>query len=53
MSGFRDIDDAKVSGRYLYGELRLSRLNIYAPLLLRKFHYEQVHEQYGDYFERL
>jgi hypothetical protein len=42
-----------VSGRCYFGELRLTRLNFYAPLLLRKFHFEQVHGQYGDYFARL
>jgi len=47
------IDDTVVSRRYCYGELRLTRLNLYAPLLLRKFHYEQVHGQYGDFFGRL
>ena len=47
------IDDAAVSRRYCYGELRLTRLNFYAPLLLRKFHFEQVHGQYGDFFARL
>ncbi|KAF1952143.1 hypothetical protein CC80DRAFT_538356 [Byssothecium circinans] len=47
------IDDTVVSKRYHYGELRLTRLNLYAPLLLRKFHFEQVHGQYGDYFGRL
>jgi hypothetical protein len=47
------IEDSAVSGRYCYGELRLTRLNFYAPLLLRKFHFEQVHGQYGDFFGRL
>jgi hypothetical protein len=47
------INDSVVSGRYCYGELRLTRLNFYAPLLLRKFHFEQVHGQYGDFFARL
>jgi hypothetical protein len=49
----RHIKDAAVSRRYYFGELRLTRLNFYAPLLLRKFHFEQVHGQYGDYFARL
>ena len=49
----RHIDDTVVSKRYCYGELRLTRLNLYAPLLLRKFHFEQVHGQYGDFFGRL
>ncbi|KAJ9644079.1 hypothetical protein H2199_003947 [Coniosporium tulheliwenetii] len=53
LSDLDRIEDADVSGRYCYGELRLSRLNLYAPLLLRKFHFEQVHGQYGDYFARL
>lgn len=46
------IKDSDVSGRYCYGELRLSRLNMYAPFLLRKFQFEQVHGQYGEFFER-
>ncbi|KZF21643.1 hypothetical protein L228DRAFT_156863 [Xylona heveae TC161] len=45
----RDVD---VSGRYCYGEIRLSRLNFYAPFLLRRFYYEQVHGQYSDIFGR-
>jgi ABC-type sugar transport system permease subunit len=47
------IEDSDVSGRYCYGELRLTRLNFYAPLFLRKFHFEQAHGQYGDFFGRL
>ena len=47
------IHDSAVSERYCYGELRLTRLNFYAPFLLRKFHFEQVHGQYGDFFGRL
>jgi hypothetical protein len=47
------IEDSVVSMRYFYGELRLTRLNFYAPLLLRKFHFEQVHGQYGDFFARM
>ncbi|KAK3196986.1 hypothetical protein GRF29_1536g225401 [Pseudopithomyces chartarum] len=53
ISELSHIDDAAVSKRYWYGELRLTRLNFYAPLLLRKFHFEQVHGQYGDFFARL
>ena len=53
MSELSSIDDSVVSKRYCYGELRLTRLNFYAPLLLRKFHFEQVHGQYGDFFARL
>ncbi|KAK4991375.1 hypothetical protein LTR66_006560 [Elasticomyces elasticus] len=53
ISALVDIKDTDVSGRYCYGELRLSRLNLYAPLLFRTFHYKQVYGQYGDYFARL
>lgn len=52
ISNIQKIEDAEVSDRYHYGELRLSRLNIYAPVFLRKFQFEQVHGQYGDYFAR-
>jgi hypothetical protein len=48
-----DIEDSTVSERYSYGELRLTRLNFYAPFLLRKFHFEQVHGQYSDFFGRM
>lgn len=52
ISGFNLVKDIDVSGRYCYGELRLSRLNFYAPLLLRKFKFEHIHGQYSDYFAR-
>jgi hypothetical protein len=52
-SNLNHIADSAVSGRFCFGELRLTRLNLYAPLLLRTFHFEQVHGQYGDYFARL
>lgn len=47
------IDDALVSKRYCYGELRLTRLNFYAPFMLRKFYFEQVYGQYGEFFAQL
>ena len=53
ISDLGHIQDSVVSRRYFYGELRLTRLNFYAPLLLRKFYFEQVHGQYGDFFGRL
>lgn len=53
VSEIKEIDDIAVSKRYCYGELRLSRLNLYAPLFLRRAYFEQVHGQYGDYFARL
>ncbi|KEQ81783.1 hypothetical protein M438DRAFT_399057 [Aureobasidium pullulans EXF-150] len=47
-----EIQDHEVSGRYHYGEIRLSRLNRYAPLLLHSRYYEQIHGQYAEYFAR-
>jgi hypothetical protein len=52
-SDLNHIEDSAVSGRYYFGELRLTRLNFYAPLLLRKLHFKQVHSQYSNYFARL
>jgi len=49
---FSEIHDDAVSERYHYGELRLTRLNLYAKLLLGKFQYERIHRQYGTLFAR-
>ncbi|KAF2789379.1 hypothetical protein K505DRAFT_365669 [Melanomma pulvis-pyrius CBS 109.77] len=45
-----DIKDHEVSGRYRFGEIRLTRLNFYCKFLLRRAHYYRTHRQYGDYF---
>ncbi|RYP03437.1 hypothetical protein DL765_010494 [Monosporascus sp. GIB2] len=52
ISNFGGIEDADVSSRYHYGELRLSRLNFYAPFLFGKFNFQTTHGQYSDYFAR-
>ncbi|KAK8180704.1 hypothetical protein BC567DRAFT_150767, partial [Phyllosticta citribraziliensis] len=44
------IPDSAVSPRYAYGELRLSRLNVYAKLFLRRWYYFRLWPQYGTYF---
>ncbi|KAL1844975.1 hypothetical protein VTK73DRAFT_1397 [Phialemonium thermophilum] len=46
------ITDRQVSGRYAYGEIRLTRLNFYAPLVLGRAHFHRIDYQYGDYFAR-
>jgi hypothetical protein len=46
------IEDQHVSGRYLYGEIRLTRLNFWSKILLHKWQYESVHKQYADWFSR-
>ncbi|RYO96492.1 hypothetical protein DL765_011581 [Monosporascus sp. GIB2] len=51
-SGLAGIPDRDVSLRYAYGEIRLTRLNLYAPLLLGRSHFQRVEYQYGTYFAR-
>lgn len=46
------IADDDVSQRYRYGEIRLTRLNFYAPILLGKTRFQRVDYQYGTYFAR-
>lgn len=52
ISNFDRIRDVDVSPRYHYGELRLSRLNFYAPLLFGRSNFLRLHGQYSDYFAR-
>ncbi|KAK4160060.1 hypothetical protein QBC43DRAFT_326106 [Cladorrhinum sp. PSN259] len=49
---FDQVTDTDVSPRYHYGELRLSRLNFYAPFLFGRFHFHKSQGQYSDYFAR-
>lgn len=44
------ITDNDVCMRYHYGELRLTRLNFYAPFFMGKSHFQRVDYQYGEYF---
>ncbi|KAJ9133739.1 subtilisin-like serine protease protein [Pleurostoma richardsiae] len=46
------ITDQEVSARYAYGEIRLTRLNFYAPFLLGRSHFQRVDYQYGAFFAR-
>lgn len=50
-----EIKDEHVSGRYQYGEIRLSRLDNYAPLLFRRRWYMVHHMpiQYAEYFAQI
>ncbi|KAL0934078.1 uncharacterized protein CTRU02_210877 [Colletotrichum truncatum] len=47
-----NINDIDVSARYTFGEIRLTRLNFYAPFFLRKSYFQRVEYQYGTYFAR-
>jgi len=50
---FGDIGDDVVTPRYQYGELRLSRLNLYTKFYLLEAHYHKVMGQYGPYLARV
>lgn len=47
---FDKIEDIDVAPRYHFGELRLSRLNFWTRIFLRRFTYHKVHGQYGAHF---
>ena len=47
---FRQVPDSAVSARYRYGDLRLTRLNLWSKVFLRKFKFEEVAGQYSEYF---
>ncbi|KAL7770060.1 hypothetical protein ACKLNR_001444 [Fusarium oxysporum f. sp. zingiberi] len=51
-SNLAGIPNRQVSHRYAYGEIRLMRLNFYAPLLLGRSSFQRVEYQYGTYFAR-
>ncbi|KAI5460796.1 hypothetical protein BGZ63DRAFT_358175 [Mariannaea sp. PMI_226] len=44
------ITDRDVAPRYRFGEIRLTRLNFYAPFLLKRAYFQRVEYQYGSYF---
>lgn len=52
IDAFGDIQDASVSLRYTFGDLRLSRLNWLAKSHLGRLHYHKIHRQYHTYFSR-
>lgn len=49
---FQKLPDDTVSPRYCYGELRLSRLNMYARIFLRKLTFHHIDAQWGAYLRR-
>ncbi|KAL6850687.1 hypothetical protein ACO1O0_007811 [Amphichorda felina] len=46
------ITDHDVSARYHFGEIRLTRLNFYAPITLGRWAYHRVEYQSATYFSR-
>ncbi|KAH7117682.1 hypothetical protein B0J11DRAFT_89690 [Dendryphion nanum] len=49
---FADLVDSAVSPRYQYGEMRLTRLNWFARIFLRKLTYHHIHAQWNEYIGR-
>ncbi|KAK5150313.1 hypothetical protein BJ546DRAFT_720861 [Cryomyces antarcticus] len=52
VSAFEDLLDNEVSPRYAFGQLRLTRLNFWSKIFLRRLAFERVYTQYGAYFAR-
>ncbi|APA10719.1 hypothetical protein sscle_06g054890 [Sclerotinia sclerotiorum 1980 UF-70] len=50
IASLENLPDIDVSGRYAYGEIRLTRLNLYSKIFLKKFSFHRVRTQYSDYF---
>lgn len=50
LCAMRAIPDDDCSPRYAYGEIRLTRLNFYAPVLLRRRYYHRTEYHYSGYF---
>lgn len=48
---FNRFDDAFVSPRYCYGELRLTRLNFYSRIFLRKLTFHHIDAQWGTFLK--
>lgn len=53
LSNLKSIEDEDVTGRYHYGQIRLSRLNFYGKFFLGRRYFHNVHGQYDTYFSRL
>ncbi len=52
IAAFQKLPDDSVSPRYRYEELRLSRLNMYARIFLRKLTFHHIDAQWGAYLGR-
>ncbi|KAI9862678.1 MAG: hypothetical protein M1813_004174 [Trichoglossum hirsutum] len=52
LARFRDIADEEVAERYAYGDLRLTRLNLWSKFILGRWTFHKLYGQYGPYFAR-
>jgi hypothetical protein len=49
---FETVSDEDVSPRFYFGELRLTRLNFWSKIFLRRQNYQKTHGQYVSYFSK-
>ncbi|XPS79549.1 hypothetical protein M3J07_011549 [Ascochyta lentis] len=49
---FEKIPDSEVSPRYLFGELRVGRLNFWFKIIFRRLAFQKIHGDYASYFAR-
>lgn len=49
---FKDLPDSLASPRFHFGELRLTRLDLWSPFFLGQMHYFNMSRQYDQYFSR-
>lgn len=50
ISTFETVQDVDVSPRYQFGELRLTRLNLWSKVFLQRLHFHKMYWQYGALF---
>jgi len=49
LHSFKSVSDNDVTPRYKYGELRLSRINLYIKFYEFRLYYKKMHWEYNDY----
>ena len=49
LHSFKSVSDNEVTRRYRYGELRLSRINLYIKFYEFRLYYRKMHWEYSDY----
>jgi len=53
LHSFESVSDNDVTPRYKYGELRLSRINLYIKFYEFRLYYRKMHWEYNDYLSSL
>lgn len=52
LQNFEQMPDSEVSPRYLFGELRVGRLNFWFKIIFRRMAFQKIHGDYASYFAR-